>query len=369
MSDSVECAVIGAGVVGLAVARELALAGLETVVLERAVHVGTGASSRNSEVIHAGIYYPPASLKAETCVAGKKLLYTYCESRGIAHRRCGKLIVATATAQEAALNAIITRAARSGVDDLERLTEAQVQAVEPAVRCVAGVLSPSTGIIDSHSLMLSLQGDFEAAGGMIGFRSPVVGGRCSERRLCLEVGEGAATELHARYVVNSAGLHAPAVAAGLQGFPKARVPATYFAKGSYFTLSGRAPFSHLVYPVPEPGGLGVHLTLDLAGQGRFGPDVEWIDAIDYDVDPARAERFYSEIRRYWPGLADGALVPAYAGIRAKLHGPEEQPADFLLQGENVHGVPRLVNLFGIESPGLTASLAVARKVRQLLLDD
>jgi L-2-hydroxyglutarate oxidase LhgO len=369
MTDSVECVVVGAGVVGLAIARELAGAGLETLVLERESRIGTGASSRNSEVIHAGIYYPPGSLKAETCVAGKGLLYDYCAARNIEFRRCGKLVVATAESQVPELQAIVARARQCGVHDLELITAADIHALEPELCGVAGVLSPSTGIVDSHALMLSFQGDFERAGGVIAFRSPVAGGRCEPGRIRLEAGENATTSLAARYVVNCAGLDAPALAAALAGFPASSVPSARYAKGSYFALSGKAPFSRLIYPVPEPGGLGVHLTLDLAGQARFGPDVEWVDDLDYAVDPARGNDFYARIRRYWPGLEDGALVPAYAGIRAKLHGPDEPPADFLLQGEESHGVAGLVNLFGIESPGLTASLAIARKVRQLLLQN
>lgn len=367
MTDKVECAVVGAGVVGLAVARELAQAGLETVILECERQVGTATSSRNSEVIHAGIYYPPGSLKARLCVAGKRLLYAYCEDRGIEHKACGKLIVATCEKDLARLDAIGANAAASGVDDLQRLDVAEVRDLEPALQCVGAVLSPSTGIIDSHGLMLSLQGDFEAAGGMVAFESPLVGGDCSSDGIILRIGGSVATELRARVVVNCAGLAAHEVARSLGGLPAEHVPDVRYAKGNYYSLDAPPPFARLVYPVPQDGGLGVHMTIDLAGRARFGPDVEWVERIDYAVDPARADAFYEAIRRYWPALPDAALSPAYAGIRPKLGGPGEPAADFRIAGPDAHGVPSLVNLFGIESPGLTATLAIARHVRELIL--
>ena len=359
MADSIDCVVIGAGVVGLAVARALALEGREVVVLEAADAIGTETSSRNSEVIHAGIYYPAGSLKARFCVEGKHFLYAYCAERGIPHRRCGKMIVATRPGQDAYLDKLRAQAIANGVDDLQLVDGAAARAIEPELACDAALLSPSTGIIDSHSLMLAYQGDAEANGAMVAFLSPVLGGDVRNDGIDLRVGGAEPTTLRARLVVNAAGLGAQAVAGSIAGIPAARVPPLHYAKGNYFSLAGRSPFSRLVYPVPEAGGLGVHISIDLAGQARFGPDVEWIDDIAYDVDPRRADGFYAEVRRYWPGLRDGALQPAYAGIRPKL-GPAGTPAaDFVVEGPEDHGVPGLVNLFGIESPGLTASPAIA----------
>jgi len=359
MSDSIDCVVIGAGVVGLAVARALALEGREVVVLEAADAIGTETSSRNSEVIHAGIYYPAGSLKARLCVEGKHFLYAYCSERGIPHRRCGKMIVATRPGQDAYLDKLRAQAAANGVEDLRLVDGAAARAIEPELSCDAALLSPSTGIVDSHSLMLAYQGDAEARGAVVAFLSPVLGGEVRNDGIELRVGGAEPAALRARLVVNAAGLGAQSVARSIAGIPAARVPPLHYAKGNYFSLAGRSPFSRLVYPVPEPGGLGVHISIDLAGQARFGPDVEWLDDIAYDVDPRRADGFYAEVRRYWPGLRDGALQPAYAGIRPKL-GPAGTPAaDFVVEGPCDHGVPGLVNLFGIESPGLTASPAIA----------
>lgn len=357
--DRVDAVVIGAGVVGLAVARALALAGHEVVILEAERSFGTGTSSRNSEVIHAGLYYPTGSLKAGLCVAGRDALYAYCRERGLPHRRCGKLIVATESSQLDRLTALQTKARANGVTDLVPLDPAAVKAMEPAIRCVAALWSPSTGIIDSHALMLSYLGDVEAAGGAIAYESPLVGGAVTREGLVLEVGGAAPCTILARTVVNAAGLGAQAVARLIRGVPPGSVPPLHLAKGNYYALSGRSPFSRLIYPIPEPGGLGVHVTIDLGGQARFGPDVEWVEQVGYDVDPARAERFYAAVRRYWPELPDDALVPGYAGIRPKLVGPGAADSDFLIQGPAEHGVPGLVNLYGIESPGLTASLALA----------
>jgi L-2-hydroxyglutarate oxidase LhgO len=365
MTDAIDCVVIGAGVSGLAIARALALQGRETLIVERERQFGSGTSSRNSEVIHAGLYYPEGSLKARFCVAGRERLYDFCATRQIAHRRCGKLIVATAEAQMAGLAAIKEKAARNGVDDLSWLTAGEARRLEPELATVGALLSPSTGIIDSHAYMLSLLGDAEAHGAMIAYGSPVAGARIEKDGALLRFGQEVEPSLKARLIVNAAGLDAPHVARAVVGFPSAHIPRTFYAKGNYFTLAGRAPFSRLIYPVPEPGGLGVHLTLDLGGQARFGPDVEWIDTVDYHVDPSRSEKFYSAIRAYWPGLEDGGLAPGYAGIRPKLSGPGEPAADFRIDGPAVHGVPGIINLFGIESPGLTASLVIADEVARL----
>ena len=363
--DEVECVVIGGGVIGLAAARALAMAGREVIILERDGGIGGGVSSRNSEVIHAGIYYPPGSAKAALCVEGRTLLYPYCEAHGVAHRRCGKLIVATAAAQVAQLHRILAQAAANGVHDLRLLTAAEAQATEPELRCVAALYSPSTGIIDSHGLMLALQGEAEDRGAMLALHSPVTGGAIEATGIMLDVGGTEPMRIVACTVVNSAGLMAQRLAAALRGFPPDKIPPCHYAKGNYYTLAGRSPFTHLIYPVPEAAGLGVHLTLDLAGQARFGPDVEWIAEIDYDVDLRRADGFYRAIRDYWPGLRDGQLAPGYAGIRPKLGGPDRPASDFLIQGPDQHGVAGLVNLFGIESPGLTASLALAKQVAQI----
>jgi L-2-hydroxyglutarate oxidase LhgO len=363
--ETVDCIVVGAGVVGLAVARALALAGREVIVLEAAEGIGTETSSRNSEVIHAGIYYPAGSLMAQFCVAGRKALYAYCREKGVPHSNCGKLIAATNAEEDSRLAGIRQRAAINGVDDMRILTAAEAQALEPNLACTSALLSPSTGIIDSHGFMLALQADAENAGAVLVFFSPVRGGRAVRGGVEVNVGGADPMTLRCRLLVNSAGLHAAALAGRIAGMPPARVPIAYYAKGNYFTLSGRSPFSRLIYPVPVPGGLGVHLTIDLGGQARFGPDVEWIDHIDYTVDPARAERFYAAVRRYWPALKDGALQPGYAGIRPKIVPPSVAAQDFVVQGRQTHGVPGLINLFGIESPGLTAALALADYVLEL----
>jgi L-2-hydroxyglutarate oxidase LhgO len=364
--ETVDSVVIGAGVVGLAVARRLARAGREVLVLEAAEAIGTGVSSRNSEVIHAGIYYPKGSLKARLCVAGKAALFRYCASRGVGYRRLGKLIVATSEDELPLLARLRAAAAANGVDDLVPLDRVAARALEPAVRAAGALLSPSTGVVDSHALMLSLRGEAEDLGGAFAFRAPVAGGTVGQGGIRLEVGGAAPMALACRELVNSAGLDAPAVAACLAGLDAATVPQSYLAKGSYFGLAGRSPFGRLIYPVPVPGGLGTHVTLDLAGRARFGPDVEWVERRDYRVDPARAQSFYVAIRRYWPELPDGALQPDYAGIRPKIVRPGVPAADFVIQGPADHGVAGLVNLYGVESPGLTASLAIADHVAGLL---
>jgi L-2-hydroxyglutarate oxidase LhgO len=361
--ERIDCVVVGAGVVGLAVARALANAGREVLVLEAMNAIGTGTSSRNSEVVHAGIYYPAESLKARTCVAGKHALYAYLHANGIPHRRCGKLIVATNPTQVAQLEKIKVQAAINGVEDLQWLDQGQVASLEPALRCEAALLSPSTGIVDSHAYMLSLQGDAERAGAVFAFRSAVTGGRISADGIQLLIG---GEEWLAATLVNCAGLSAPAVAASLTGLDSRFIPRQFYAKGNYFSYTGRCDFSHLIYPVPEEGGLGVHLTLDLAGRPRFGPDVEWIEALDYTVNPVRGDRFYDAIRQYWPALPNGSLRSDYAGIRPKLSGPGMPFEDFRIDGPGVHGISGLINLFGIESPGLTASLALADYVREIL---
>jgi L-2-hydroxyglutarate oxidase LhgO len=364
--EEVDCVVIGAGVVGLAIARALSHAGREVLLLEAEGAIGTGTSSRNSEVIHAGLYYPPGSLKATLCVRGRALLVAFCEQHGVPHRRCGKLVVAASASQRPELEAIRRRAQACGVHDLALLSRDEARSREPELECAAALESPSTGIVDSHALMLALQGDAERHGALVALRSPVLGGAVGGARIELEVGGEEPMRIAARGVVNAAGLQAQAVAAGLRGFPAERVPPLHLAKGSYCALAGRAPFSRLIYPVPEAHGLGVHLTLDIGGQARFGPDVEWIERIDYRVDPRRADAFYASIRHYWPALPDGALLPAYAGIRPKLCGPGEPARDFAIEGPMQHGVPGLVQLFGIESPGLTASLAIGEHVAALL---
>lgn len=369
--EQVDVVVVGAGVVGLAVARALARAGREVLVLEGETAIGTGVSSRNSEVIHAGLYYTPGSLKARLCVRGRELLYDFCDSHGVAHRRCGKLVVATEEAQLHGLRSVAERAAANGVP-VEWLDGEQARALEPALRCTAALLSPTTGIVDSHGLMLALQGDLERAGGAVALASRVTRGAVAGDGLQLEVqADGERMVLSARTVVNAAGLHACALASAIDGLDPRHVPTARFAKGSYFSLAGKAPFSRLIYPAPQDAWLGVHLTLDLGGQAKFGPDLQWLDvpdaqAIDYAVDATRADGFYAEVRRYWPALPDGALVPSYSGVRPKIHGPGEAAPDFRIDGPAVHGVAGLVNLFGIESPGLTSSLAIAETVLEVL---
>ena len=363
--EDVDCVVAGAGVVGLAVARALATAGREVIILEAADAIGTETSSRNSEVIHAGIYEPAGSLRARFCVAGRRMLYAYCAEKGVAHINCGKLIVATDAREDALLAGIKQRAEANGVEGMRVLSAAEAIGLEPNLSCTSALFSASTGIIDSHGFMLALQGDAENAGAVPVFLSPVLGARANGRRIEIDVGGAEPMTVRCRLLVNAAGLHAPGLAARIEGMPQDRVPAAYYAKGNYFTLSGRSPFSRLIYPVPVPGGLGVHLTVDLGGQARFGPDVEWIDAIDYTVDAARADGFYAAVRKYWPALKDGALQPGYAGIRPKIVPKGAPGQDFVVQGPQTHGVSGLINLFGIESPGLTASLALAEHVLEV----
>ena len=364
--EKVDAVVIGAGVVGLAVARALALAGRETIILEKEMTIGTGTSSRNSEVIHAGIYYPKGSLKARLCVAGRKALYAYCDAHGVPYRRCGKLIVAIGEEQRGALERVLATARGNGVDDITPISREEAQALEPALACAGALLSPSTGILDSHAYMLALLGDAQAHGAMLAHGSTVSGGRVDENGVIIDVrSDGAVTTLAPRLLVNCAGLEAQSIAASIAGLPPETIPPLRYAKGNYFQLLGRAPFTRLIYPVPEPGGLGVHITIDLGGQAKFGPDVEWVERLDYTVDAARGARFYAAIRQYWPGLPDEALVPGYAGIRPKIPANGDGAPDFAIQGKDGHGVEGLINLYGIESPGLTSSLAIADFVTRL----
>ncbi len=356
--DSVECLVIGAGVIGLAVARALACNGREVIVVESEDHIGSGISSRNSEVIHAGIYYPTGLDKTRLCVDGKAMLYAFCQEFNVPHRRCGKLLVAAGAAEIEKLVLIKAQAEANGVTDLVWLSGAEARALEPALAAEHALLSPSTGVIDSHAFMLALLGDAERHGAMIALETPVIGGEVDQRGLIIETGGVSPWRIAARLVVNAAGLGAQAVARSIFGMPCEMVPPLHLAKGNYFSLATRSPFSRLIYPMPAEGGLGVHLTLDLAGRARFGPDVEWIKAVDYAVDPKRAESFYAAIRTYWPDLPNGSLQPDYSGIRPKIARPGGSTVDFLIQTKRHHGVGGLINLFGIESPGLTSSLAI-----------
>lgn len=367
--DRVDCVVIGAGVIGLAVAREMALQGRETILLERESTFGTISSARNSEVIHAGIYYPKDSLKAKLCVEGNRMLYEYCRSHHVATQRYGKLIVASDESQLDALQAILYKAQQNQVPEIKLVTGDQAKAIEPDLRCEAALLSATTGVIDSHGLMLSLLGGFEDAGGMIAYQSPLISARPigvrAQDGFELEIGGADGMKIQTRLLINCAGMSAPAIAKKIEGLAQDQIPKAYFAKGNYFSLSGKSPFKHLIYPIPEPGGLGVHLTLDMGGQAKFGPDVEWLEIeqecqIDYTVNPRRGEDFYEAVRRYWPGLKDNTLQPDYSGVRAKIVPPNAPAGDFCFDTPNEHGLEGLFNLYGFESPGLTSSLAIAK---------
>jgi L-2-hydroxyglutarate oxidase LhgO len=367
--ERVDCVVIGAGVIGLAVAREMALQGRETILLEREAAFGTISSARNSEVIHAGIYYPKGSLKAKLCVAGNRLLYEYCRSHQVATQPYGKLIVASDETQIDDLQAILFKAQNNGVPQIKMISGDEAKALEPNLKCSAAILSSSTGIVDSHGYMLSLLGGFEDAGGMIAYQSPLISakpiGQNAMDGFELAIGGNDGMHIQTTWLMNCAGMSAPAVAQKIEGLPEMHIPKAYFAKGNYFSLSGKSPFSRLIYPIPEPGGLGVHLTLDMGGQAKFGPDVEWLEIeeegqIDYTVDPKRSEGFYEAVRRYWPELKDGALQPDYSGVRAKIAPPNAPAGDFYVDGPEQHGLQGLFNLYGFESPGLTSSLAIAK---------
>ena len=357
--ETVDVVVAGAGVVGIAVARALAMAGREVIVLDAAEAIGTETSSRNSEVVHAGIYYPKDSLMARLCVAGRRQLYAFCDDHGVEYRKSGKLIVATSAEEDGKLAGIQSRAEANGVEGMRVLTAAEARGLEPNLVCTSALLSPETGVVDSHGYMVALQGEAEAHGAIFVFHSKVEAGQAIQDGVEITVGGAEPMQLRCRLLINSAGLHAPALARAIAGMPRQLIPTQYYAKGNYFTLAGRSPFSRLIYPVPVAGGLGVHLTIDLGGQARFGPDVEWIDGLDYSVDPRRADSFYAAVRKYWPGLRDGALLPGYAGIRPKIVPKGAPGQDFVLQPPSAHGVTGLINLFGIESPGLTSAIALA----------
>ncbi len=367
--ERVDCVVVGAGVIGLAIAREMALQGRETILLERESAFGTVSSARNSEVIHAGIYYPKGSLKAQLCVEGNRLLYEYCRSHQVATAQYGKLIVATDQTQIDDLRAILYKAQNNDVPDIKFISGEQAKAMEPNLQCVAALLSATTGVVDSHAYMLSLLGGFEDAGGMVAYQSPLLSakpiGAHGQDGYELNIGGADGMQVATKLLINCAGMSAPTVAKNIEGLAENQIPKAYFAKGNYFSLSGKSPFTHLIYPVPEPGGLGVHLTLDMGGQAKFGPDVEWLDIdveeqIDYTVDPQRGEGFYEAVRKYWPGLKDGSLQPDYSGVRAKIVPPNAPAGDFCFNGPQDHGLEGLYNLYGFESPGLTSSLAIAR---------
>lgn len=359
----IDAVIIGAGVIGLACARALSQTGLSVLVLEAQGAIGTETSSRNSEVIHAGLYYPPGSLKSRLCVEGKALLYAFCQSHGVPHRRCGKLIVATSNEEISSIEALLRKGEANGCTDLVMLDAQQANRREPSLNCIAALHSPSTGIIDSHSFMLALQGDAEDAGTAIAFHAPFSGATLIPGGFSIRVGGTSPMEITSRLLVNAAGLHASHVASRIEGLAANTVPQTGYAKGNYFMLKGRAPFSHLIYPAPHTHGLGVHLTFDLGGQARFGPDVEWVETVDYTVDPARVAGFEEAVRSYWPDMPENALLPGYCGIRPKISRPSDPAADFRIDDASVHKIRGLVNLFGIESPGLTASLAIANEVK------
>ncbi|MBU3631665.1 NAD(P)/FAD-dependent oxidoreductase [Polynucleobacter sp. AP-Melu-500A-A1] len=373
--EQLDCVVIGAGVVGLAVAREMALQGRETILLERESAFGTISSARNSEVIHAGIYYPKDSLKAILCVQGNRLLYDYCRSHQVATQPYGKLIVASDDTQLNDLQAILYKAQNNHVPDIKMISGDEAKALEPQLHCSAAILSSSTGIVDSHGYMLSLLGGFEDAGGMLAYQSPLISARPvgsnAEQGFILEIGGADGMQIQTRLLINCAGMSAPAIAKKIEGLSSEQIPKAYFAKGNYFSLTGKSPFSHLIYPIPEPGGLGVHLTLDMGGQAKFGPDVEWLDIeseeqIDYSVNASRGDDFYEAVRRYWPGLKDGSLQPDYSGVRAKIVPPNIPAGDFYFNGPQDHGLQGLFNLYGFESPGLTSSLAIAKHLEGLI---
>ena len=369
MSFDTDVVIIGAGIVGLATGYATSRRGLETIIIEQEAGIGQGVSSRNSEVIHAGIYYPARSLKAKLCVAGKQMLYAFCDKHRVPYSRCGKLVVATTTEEEPRLDAILAQGLANGVDDLQRLSGDEVRSLEPHLKATAAILSPSSGLVDSHALMLMLGGEITRHGGAIAVNTPFAGATPLEGGgFVVRTAGEAATELTTRYLVLAAGLGAQAAAARVDTYPAEKIPQRHLGKGVYFSLAGKAPFERLIYPLPIPGALGTHYRRDLGGQARFGPDLDYVDTLDYEVDPARAASFYDTIRRFWPDLPDDALVPDYAGIRPKIHGPDQPQCDFRIEGTDQHGLPGLVAMFGIESPGLTSSLAIGElTVKRLAL--
>lgn len=367
----VDCIVIGAGVIGLGVARAVARGGRDVIVIERERHAGLHSSSRNSEVIHAGIHYTPGSLKATLCARGREALYRYCDINLISYRRCGKLTVAASRDEVPHLQKIEANARANGVLDLEWLESAQAVALEPELKCAVALHSPSTGIIDSHAYLHCLLGDAESYGANVAYGTELSALRRTDRGIEVCVDDQAAPVLRTRWVINCAGLGAARVAALMDDFPRAHIPRMHYAKGSYFAVPGRSPFTRLIYPAPSASGhLGIHMTLDLAGCARFGPDMQWLDAVgetpDYSLDATRAALFADAVREYWPRLPAERLAPAYAGIRPKLSGPDEPARDFLISTPRDHGVAGVVNLFGIDSPGLTASLAIGDVVAAVL---
>ncbi len=363
-SEIADTIVIGAGVIGLAVARQLAQSGREVLVLESNSSFGMETSSRNSGVIHAGIYYPPNSLKALYCVRGKQLLYDYCERKHIPHARCGKLIIAASTDQRDRLKALQHNAISSGVSDLVWLEQDRIHELEPHIRASAALLSPSTGIVDVHELMLALLADLEAASGTLVTRCKVLGGRPTSNGIELRVDSGGESTFLAKTVINVAGHGAADLANGISGFPSHNIPVVYPVRGHYYEFTGKLPFSRLIYPLPGNTGLGVHATIDLAGQGRFGPDAEYDNAVDYNFDDSRKQTFIDAIRNWYPDLDESCLQPGFVGVRPKLQGPGDEPCDFLISGPADHGINGLINLFGIDSPGLTSCLAIARMCQQ-----
>lgn len=368
--DKVDCIVIGAGIIGLAVAKEMAEHGFETILVEREKSFGMITSSRNSEVIHAGIYYPTNSLKAKLCVKGNELLYQYCKNNHIATKKCGKLIVATHNNQLPDLNKIYQQAKSNGVQDLSIITAKEAISLEPNLNCVAAISSGLTGIIDSHSLMLSLLGKFENAGGHVVYQAPFVSAKYTDNnQFDVHIGGDSDAHVETKFLINCAGLSAPNVAKHIEGMPAQKIPKAYFAKGNYFSLTGKSPFTRLIYPIPEPGGLGIHLTIDMNGAAKFGPDVEWLNVesesdINYQVDEDRSNQFYASIKNYWPNIQENSLVPDYSGVRPKI--TADGSADFLFQTQSDHGLEGLINLYGFESPGLTSSLAIAEHVKNLI---
>lgn len=364
-----DAVVVGAGAVGLACGYALSRRGLTVAVLEQDAAIGQGVSSRNSEVIHGGLYYPTGSLKARLCVSGRRMLYAFLDAHHVAYDRCGKLVVATLEDEIPRLEAILDQAMTNDVEGMRMLTRDEALALEPELSCAAALISPESGVFDSHGYMLALQGEIEQAGGAVVLSTPFEGASPlahGDGGFKVRAGGAEPTTLTCRYLVTAPGLSAQGVAAHIEGFPSAVIPEAHFGKGMYFRLQGKAPFARLIYPPPIPGALGTHYRRDLGGQAVFGPDLAYVDEPNYVVDPGAADSFYRYIRKFWPGLPDGSLAPDYAGVRPKIHGPDEPQADFRIDGVDVHGIPALVTLFGIESPGLTSSMAIGDEAARTL---